>query len=352
MSILQNYYHQALENLDDQAQAYFFGGAGDEISLNANLSAAQKHRILPSVLNDLRGGHTRQSLLGNTLRHPIVVAPIAYQKMAHSDGEIATAMAATAQNAQMVLSSQASSTLENTHNAGSNCDWFQLYWQVDKATTLRLVQRAQAAGYSAVFLTVDAPINGVRDREQQTGFRLPNGITAVNLADFPSPEFTPLGEGESAIFDRFMHYAPTWQDVEWLCAQTPLPVVLKGILRPSDARKAIDHGARGIAISNHGGRVLDNVPTPLDQLPAIKDVVGDTLPIFVDGGIRRGTDILIALALGANAVMVGRPIIWGLAANGAQGVSHVLRVLIDEFEVAMALAGCKTLPDITSDLLI
>lgn len=352
MSVIQAYRIESEKVLDEMTKAYFFGGAGHEVTLGNNQNIFQTYKILPCVLKTLRGGNASTSILGERLSHPIIVAPIAYQRLAHRDGEIATAMAASAQNAKMVLSSQASIKMEDVHNAGPTCDWFQLYWQVSRENTLALVKRAEVAGYKAIVMTVDAPINGVRDREQKVGFRLPQGISAVNLAGIPQPLFEPLGDGESAIFDRFMQVAPDWNDVEWLCSHTNLPVILKGILRPSDAIKAMNHGAQGIVVSNHGGRVLDGVPTAIEMLPAIRQAVKGNIPIIVDGGIRRGTDILIALALGANAVMVGRPIIWGLAANGAEGVSHVLRILIDEFEIAMALSGCRNVSDITPDLLI
>jgi 4-hydroxymandelate oxidase len=289
------------------------------------------------------------TLFGRTCAHPILVAPVAYQKLAHADGEYATAAAAAAQDAVMVLSSQASVTLEEAAQAGATCRWFQLYPQPTREATLALMRRAEAAGYEALIVTVDAPINGVRNREHRAGFCLPPGIVAENLKDLPNPALTSLPPGASPIFDHFMAAAPTWEDLAWLASATTLPVVVKGILSADDAALAIGAGAAGIAVSNHGGRTLDTLPATIDTLPAIAKAVGGRVPLLLDGGIRRGTDVLKALALGATAVLIGRPIVYGLAVSGAFGVAHVLRLLRDELEIAMALSGCRTLGDIGPD---
>ncbi|MDD2545909.1 MAG: alpha-hydroxy acid oxidase [Burkholderiaceae bacterium] len=345
---LADHAQAAHAQLDAHAWAYFSGGAADEITLRANRSAWDKLLLHPRVLRCLAGGHTRTELLGRTLAHPILLAPVAFQRLAHPDGELATAYAAAAQGAGLVLSTQASTPLEDVaqairNNPGRGPLWFQLYWQHDRGFTRQLVERAEAAGYEALVLTVDAPSSGARDRERRAGFRLPAGISAVNLAGLPPPP--PLAPGQSPLWDGLLRHAPTWDDVAALQALTRLPVLLKGVLHPEDARQAAALGVAGVIVSNHGGRTLDTSPSTASVLPRIADAVGSSLPLLVDGGIRRGTDVLKALGLGARAVLIGRPVVYGLANAGAAGVAHVLRLLRDELEIAMALTGCATLAD-------
>jgi 4-hydroxymandelate oxidase len=340
----------ARTQLDDNAWAYFSGGAGDEITLRGNREAWDQLRLSPRVLQPLAGGNTHIPLLGRTLAHPIFLAPVAYQRMAHPDGELATAHAAAALEAGLVLSTQASVLLETVAQAvAADPDrgplWFQLYLQHDRGFTRALVQRAEAAGFEALVLTVDAPVHGVRDRERRANFRLPQGVSAVNLADLlPAPQVA-LRTGQSALFDGLLTTAPTWADVAWLQTQTRLPILLKGVLHEDDARMAAQLGLAGIIVSNHGGRTLDTSPSTAAVLPRIRQVLGGDVPVLVDGGIRRGTDVLKAMALGANAVLVGRPYVYGLANAGAVGVAHVLRLLRDELEIAMALCGCTSLAE-------
>lgn len=346
----------ARNRLDANAWAYFSGGAADELTLHANQAAWQDLDLSPRVLCDLRGANTRTVLLGHTLAHPIFLAPIAYQRMAHPDGEVATGCAASAQQAGMVLSTQSSISLETVAQAiGRDADrgplWFQLYLTHDRAFNLALVHRAEAAGFEALVVTVDAPVNGARDRERRTGFRLPTGISAVNLEGLPRRPTPTLQAQQSALFDDLLQDALTWDDITWLLAHTRLPVLLKGVMHAADARQAHTTGVAGIVVSNHGGRTLDTAPSTAAVLPSIRDAVGADLPVLVDGGIRRGTDVLKALALGANAVLIGRPYLYGLANAGALGVAHVLRLLRDELEIAMALCGCPTLASVNSDCL-
>jgi 4-hydroxymandelate oxidase len=228
----------------------------------------------------------------------------------------------------------------------------QLYPQADRSFWRELVQRAEAAGCEALVLTVDAPVSGARDRERRAGFRLPPGISAVHLAGRPPAVASPAAPGRSALFDDLLQAAPTWDDVDWLCATTRLPVLLKGVMHPADAREALGHGVAGLIVSNHGGRTLDTAASTAQVLPRVVAAVEGRLPVLVDGGIRRGTDVFKALALGASAVLVGRPQVWALAAGGAQGVAHLLRLLRDELEIAMALCGCATLDAITPELLL
>lgn len=353
---LDDHERHARSQLDDNAWAYFSGGAADEITLRANRSAWDALPLWPRVLRPLAGGHTRVQLLGRTLAHPVLLAPVAFQRMAHGDGELATAYAAAALGAGLVLSTQATLPLETIaqailNDAGRGPLWFQLYLQHDRGFTRALVERAESAGYEALVLTVDAPSSGARDRERRAGFHLPPGITAVNLAQLPPAPRVALQPGQSALFDALLHQAPTWDDVAWLQSITRLPVLLKGVLHPADARQAAGLQVAGLVVSNHGGRTLDTAPATAMALPRIVQAVGGRLPVLVDGGIRRGTDVLKAMALGASAVLVGRPVVWGLANAGAAGVAHVLRLLRDELEIAMALTGCATLAEASPALL-
>jgi len=348
---LRDYESQAHHILRADRSAYFFGGAGDELTLEVNQKAFSKIELLPRVLCDVRGGSTRMTLLGQDMAHPVLVAPVAYQKLVHPHGETAMAIGAAAQNAAMVLSAQSSIDAADVRAASASCTWFQLYWGPSREANIDLVRRVADLGFTAIVVTVDAPVQGVRDRETRTGFRLPADISAVNLANMPAPRFAPLEQSESILFDRIAHVAPGWADVEWLCQNSALPVILKGIVHPGDARQAIKAGASAIIVSNHGGRILDTMPATFTLLPAILKACDGAVPVLMDGGVRRGTDILKALALGASAVLVGRPAIAGLAVAGAAGVSHVLRLLRDELEIAMMLTGCRTIADITPDII-
>ena len=351
---LADHERQARTQLDDSAWAYLSGGAGDEITVRANRSAWDALQLHPRILQPLAGGHTRIQLLGKTLPHPILLAPVAYQRMAHPDGELATAHAAAALGAGMVLSTQASVALETVAHAfheavknepGRGPLWFQLYMFHDRAFTRALVQRAEAAGFEALVVTVDAPTSGYRDRERRVNFRLPLGVSAVNLAGLSTPSLA-LQAGQSALFDGLLANAPTWDDIAWLLSITRLPILLKGVLHEADARQAVDLGVAGIIVSNHGGRALDTVPATALVLPSIVQRVAGDVPVLVDGGIRRGTDVFKAIALGASAVLVGRPVVYGLVNAGAVGVAHVLRLLRDELEIAMALSGYATLSNV------
>jgi 4-hydroxymandelate oxidase len=342
--------HEALAArlMSPEVSAYVNGGAAEEITLRDNATAWQAHRLRPRVLRPLAGGHTRVELLGRTLAHPILIAPMAHQRLLHPHGEQASALAAAMQGAGYVLSAQANTPLEAVAQLvlpqrERGPLWFQLYLQPDRAFNLELVQRVEAAGFEALVLTVDAPVNGARDQERRAEFRLPPGLSAVNLAGARRPSPVQLAEGQSRLFDDLLTHAPTWADIAWLRENTRLPILLKGITHPDDARLAIQHGAAGIIVSNHGGRTLDTLPATSHLLPAVVEEVQGAVPVLVDGGIRRGTDVLKAMALGASAVLVGRPVLHGLANAGAVGVAHVLRLLRDELEIAMALCGCSTL---------
>ena len=341
--------------MDAPTWAYLCGAAADELTLSRNGEAWRRLELLPRVLRPLAGGHTRVDLLGRTLAHPILVAPMAYQRLAHPHGEHATALAAAALGAGMVFSTQASAPLDEIAatvlpEPGRGPLWFQLYLQPDREFTRELVKRAEAAGFEALVLTVDAPVQGSRDSERRANFQLPAHVSAVNLAGMRPPPARALGAGQSALFDDLLTHAPGWEDVAWLRSITRLPVLLKGVLHPEDARQAVACGAAGLIVSNHGGRTLDTAITTASALPRIADAVKGDVPLLVDGGIRRGTDVLKAIGLGASAVLVGRPVLHGLANAGATGVAHVLRLLRDELEIAMALTGCRTLSEAPATL--
>ncbi|MET1114595.1 MAG: alpha-hydroxy acid oxidase [Comamonas sp.] len=351
---LDDHERRAGEVLDANAWAYFIGGAADERCLHSNRNAWDALPLWPRVLRPLADGHTRIHLLGQEYAHPLLVAPMAFQRLAHADGELASAYAAAALGAGFTLSTQASVPLEQPAQAvlgtpGRGPLWFQLYLQHDRGFTRELLQRVERAGYEALVLTVDAPVSGVRDRERRAGFRLPAGICAVNLQGLASAPQASDG----TLCAGMLRHAPSWDDLAWLQGQTRLPVLLKGVLHPLDALQAARLQAAGIIVSNHGGRTLDSAPATALALPRVVQALhsgGHALPVIVDGGIRRGTDVLKAMALGASAVMIGRPVVWGLAHAGAAGVAHVLRLLRDELEIAMALTGCATLADATPAL--
>jgi len=344
----------ARARVSESAWAYLSGGAADEITLRANRAAWDALQLHPRVLRKLAGGHTRVHLLGRELAHPILLAPIAYQRLFHADGELAVAHAAAAQSAGLVLSAQASMAMEEVA-APMRADpqagplWFQLYWRDDRDFMRALLERVARAGFEALVLTVDAPVHGARDRERRAGFKLPEHIRAVNLGGLKKP--LDLQPGQSALFDGLMPRAATWDEIDWLRAHSPLPLLLKGVSHVDDAREALQRGVAGFIVTNHGGRALDTLPASADLLPYLRTGLGPQVPLLVDGGIRRGTDVLKAMALGANAVLVGRPYVHALAAAGALGVAHALRLLRDELEIAMALAGCKTLADAGPQLL-
>lgn len=346
---LHDHFERARETLDAHAWAYLDGAAGDGLTAAGNRQAWDRLRLLPRVLRPGPGPDTAVTLLGRRLAHPLLLAPLAYQRLFHPDGELASAVAASVQEAGFVLSTLSSTPLEAIASAIATDVqrgplWFQLYYQAGRARTLDLVQRAEAAGYEALVLTVDAPVQGVRDGERRARFRLPDGVVAAN---FNSP--LPMTDGTVA---SLLAQAPGWDDLAWLTGATRLPVLLKGVLHPADACQAAALGVRGLVVSNHGGRTLDGAVATAEALPAIADAVGGTLALLVDGGIRRGTDVLKALAVGADAVLLGRPLAWGLASAGALGVAHVLRLLRDELEAAMALCGVATLGQLPGDLLV
>lgn len=338
---------RAAARLPSAHRDYFDGGAADELTLAANRADWAALRLWPRVLRPLGRADTRTRIGPHDVAHPIWLAPVAYQRLAHPDGELASALAAAAQGAGMVLSCQSSVEVERVAAAFQREPqagplWFQLHALPDAGLTRALAQRAQAAGCQAIVLTVDAPVHGVRDRERRAGFRLPSGVRAVHL---------PEGMAAHAQIHGLLQAALTWDQLDTLRAATGLPLWLKGVLHPDDARLALEAGVDGLIVSNHGGRTLDTAVSTAWALPRIARAVDGRLPLLVDGGIRRGTDVLKALALGAQGVLIGRPQVHALAAEGPLGVARLLRILRDELQVAMALTGCANIADITPALL-
>jgi 4-hydroxymandelate oxidase len=335
----------AQSRMEHMAWEYVEGAAADEISLRWNREAYDRLRLNPRVLRDVGTVDTRVSVLGLGLPHPILLAPTALHKLAHPEGELATARGAEAGGALMTLSTLASTTLEDVARASAGPKWFQLYVQKDLGYTAELVQRAEAAGYRALVITVDTPVDGARYRQQRVKFHLPPDVEMANLRGLATAGGKKL-DTEHGAFNNILPQRLTWRDVEWLQSLTRLPVLIKGVLNAEDAELAREQGLAGVIVSNHGARNLDTVPATIDALPRITDAVGSDFTVLVDGGVRRGTDVLKALALGAKAVLVGRPIFHGLASAGADGVTRMLAILRRELEMAMALSGTARVAEI------
>ena len=320
--------------------------SGSAATLARNRAAFAEHALLPRMLADLRGGHTRLTLFGREHQAPILFAPIAYHRLAHPEGELACVRASVAMGVGMVVSTLSSVPLEAIAEAARDAArtlgiasaplWFQLYLQEDRAISAELVARAEAAGYEAIVLTIDASV-------KTSGFALPPGVTAANLPGGADRRQTSAPGGNILFGTPLADTAPTWNDVAWLRARTTLPVILKGLLAAEDARIALTHGIDAIIVSNHGGRTLDGAPSAVEVLPAMVEAIGSAVPLLVDGGVRTGTDIVKALALGATAVLAGRPQLHGLAVAGMVGAAHVAHILRAELELAMAQLGCPTL---------
>ncbi|MBD2360873.1 alpha-hydroxy-acid oxidizing protein [Anabaena minutissima FACHB-250] len=350
------YEQLAKTHLSKMAFDYYSSGAWDEITLRDNRAAFERVKLRPRMLVDVSQISLNTTILGQTLEFPLLIAPMAFQCLAHPDGEFATAMAAASAGVGMVLSTMSTKSLEAVADIGAKfphaLQWFQLYIHKDRGLTRALVERAYAAGYKALCLTVDAPVLGQRERDRRNEFVLPPGLHLANLADISSLDI-PYEQGESGLFTYFAQQLDpslTWRDLEWLQSLSPLPLVLKGILRGDDAVRAVEYGAKAIVVSNHGGRQLDGAIASLDALAEIVAAVDGQVEVLLDGGIRRGTDILKALAIGAKAVLIGRPVLWGLALAGQAGVSHLISLLQDELKVAMSLSGVAQLQDIDSSL--
>jgi len=350
---LFDYELAAEERLTREAWDYYSSGANDELTLAENRAAFERLKVHYRVLVDVSSRRLSTSVLGAPLRFPVVVAPTAFHRLAHPDGELATVRAAGAAGSVMILSSLSNTRVEDVVRAAGGPVWFQLYVYRDRGATEALVRRVEAAGCSALVLTVDAPLLGRRERDVRNRFALPEGLSIENLLPEGLHEL-PAGRmdsGLAAYFAELLEPALTWKDLEWLRSISSLPVLVKGIVRPDDAVRAMQHGARGIVVSNHGGRQLDTSPATIDVLPRITDAVAGRAEVLVDGGVRRGVDVLKALALGARAVLVGRPVLWGLAVDGEAGVRRILEILEQELDLALALAGTPDVGDLGRELL-
>ena len=334
----------AEERLDPAAFGYFAGGANDEWTMRENLAAFERWVLRPRMLVDVSEVSTATTVLETEVALPILVGPTAFQRMAHPEGEVEMTRGAAAAGTVMCLSTLATATIEEVAAAApGGARWFQLYWSKDRGVVQDMVDRAAAEDYGALVLTVDLPVLGRRERDLRTGFEIPE--------DVPVPVFLALAESVGAVSPADINWAVdnslTWRDLEWLRSVSSLPLLVKGILTAEDAALAVDAGAEGVVVSNHGGRQLDGVAASLDALPEVADAVGDRGLVLMDGGIRRGSDVVKALALGARAVLVGRAPVWGLAVGGADGVQRVLDLLREELELALALCGCASPADVS-----
>jgi isopentenyl diphosphate isomerase/L-lactate dehydrogenase-like FMN-dependent dehydrogenase len=324
----------AAAKVDPAVWCYFEGGAGDEVTLRANVAAFGRWRLRPRMLIDVAEVSTATTVLGTPVSMPLLVAPFAMQRLLDPEGEVATARAAQAAGTLLCVSTVTTSAHGEVAAVGDGPRWLQLYVLRDRQRTLDHVAAAREAGYSALALTVDTPYLGVRERDLRLGFEVP--------AELPLPYVKGLDESLAMTLAQQFQMTPslTWRDLEWIASESQLPVVLKGLLTREDALLAVEHGAAGVIVSNHGGRQLDGVAATLDALPEVVEAVAGRCEVYVDGGIRRGTDVLKALALGARAAFVARPVAAGLALGGEAGVARVLEIFRSELEVGLALLGC------------
>lgn len=344
---IADYAAAARERLDRAAYDYYAGGALDELTLHDNGAAYRRIGLRYRVLAGVREPDLRTTLLGREVAMPIAVAPTAFHKMAHPDGESGTARAAGAAGTLFVLSGLSNTAMEEVFAAATGPRFFQLYIYKDRGVTRELVARAEAAGAEAIVLTVDTPVWGIREADVRNNFTLPAGLSVENLspagkADFPSGEGSGLANYVADMLDGGL----AWEDLDWLCSITDLPVLVKGVCVGEDGALAAAHGAAAVIVSNHGGRQLDGCPATVDVLPEVVAAVDGRAEVYVDGGIRRGGDVFKALALGARAVLVGRPVLWGLAVAGEAGVTAVLDILRREFADTMVLCGCNEVSEI------
>jgi 4-hydroxymandelate oxidase len=352
-STLSQYEVLAKDSLSQMAYNYFVGGARDEVTLNANRQAWERIWLHYRVLVDVQDRTAETHILGRSTSTPILIAPTAFHGLAHQLGECETAIGAERADSIYIVSTLSNRSLEDVARVSSGRLWFQLYVYRDRQLTLSLIRRAEDAGYEAIVLTVDAAEIGTRERDHRLGFHLPSELTLGNLQGTGKEYMGGVDDGSALshyVRDQ-LDASLTWSDLEWLTERTHLPVLVKGIVRADDAGRAMERGAQGVVVSNHGGRQLDTAPPTALVLPSIVEAVGGRGAVLVDGGIRRGTDVIKALALGAHGVLIGRPILWGLAVDGAHGVERVLKILHDELLEGMALCGCPSIDSIDRSLI-
>ena len=338
--------------LSEMAWAYYAGGSDDEVTLRENEVAWGRARLHYRILADVANRSSTTRILGHEISLPVIAAPTAFHRLADDVGEVATVRATAAAGTAMVLSSLSTVDVEEVAAAATGPLFFQLYLYRDREISRELIRRVEAAGCQAIILTVDAPTWGNRESDIRHHFSLPGNMEIRNLLPEGTLSFSSeVGSGLAEFCTEHLDPGLRWEHVEWLRGVTNLPVVLKGICRPDDAIRAVEAGVEALIVSNHGGRQLDTAPATFDVLPAVCEAVDKRAEVWVDGGIRRGTDVVKALAAGADATLIGRPILWGLAAGGETGVAHIWSILKTEFDLAMALCGCSTVDDITPDLL-
>jgi 4-hydroxymandelate oxidase len=341
-----DYARAARAKLPSDVVDYYVGGALDEITLRENTAGWEQLKLYYRVLAGVGPRDMSTTVLSQPVSMPVLVAPTAFHRLACEKGEIAMARAAKTAKTLFILSSLSNTAMEVVFAEAGSPRWFQLYIYKDREITLELVKRAEAAGAEAIVLTVDAPGLGTRERDARNSFRLSDGLTVENLAPLGKGNFPEVkGSGLAAYVRTNFKEDLGFDDLDWLCHSTRLPVVVKGVCRGDDARRAAEHGAKAVVVSNHGGRQLDTAPATCDALPHVVDVAGDLCEIYIDGGIRRGSDVLKAIALGARAVLVGRAVLWGLCVAGEQGATQVLEILRRELDEAMLLCGCSKLSD-------
>ncbi|KAL2619987.1 hypothetical protein R1flu_000192 [Riccia fluitans] len=348
---VREYEAHAKQKLAKMSFDYFSTGADDQWSLQENIRAFGRIRIRPRILVDVNDVDLSTQVLGYRVSMPIMVAPTGHQKLAHPEGELATARATSAADTIMVLSSSANSTLEDVANTGPGTRFFQLYIFKDREYVAEVVRRAERAGYKAIVLTGDVPRLGNRENDKKNRFTLPAHLTIANFAGIGGRTNLLTSKSNESSLTTFnnsqMDSSVSWKDIGWLKGITSLPILIKGVLTGEDAVLAVRSGVDGIMVSNHGARQLDFTPATISVLEEVVQAVRGRVPVFLDGGVRRGTDVFKALALGAAGVFVGRPVVYGLAVDGEAGVRKVLRTLRDEFEVAMMLSGCIRVQDIS-----
>src|SRR5262245_9183124 len=342
---LSDYEPLARERIPHMAYEYVSGGAADEITLRWNREAFDRIRLRPRVLVDVSKLDTRVSLFGQEMPSPILLAPTAYHRLIHPEGELATVKGAGAAGATLIASMLATTAVEEMAKVSTRPLWFQTYILKDRGFTRDLAQRAEGAGCKALCVTVDSPVVGIRNRDQRARFALPPEMERANLKGLMRPGGN-LRPQEGDIYTPILDASLVWKEIDWLRSFARAPVLLKGILNPEDADRAVKSGASGIIVSNHGARNLDTVPATIDALPEVADKIAGRIPILMDSGVRRGTDVFKALALGATAVLIGRPYLYGLGVAGSEGVRRVVNILQTEFQVAMALGGRPSLRDI------
>lgn len=350
---LDDFEYEARNFTSHTTYEYVMGGAGADLTVRENRNAFNRIYLNPRVLVDVSRIRTRLQIFGREHDYPILLAPTGYHKLVHPDGEIETVKGANLSGATLVAASFANVPIETMADVAERPLWFQVYLQTDRGFTKELIERAVGAGCEAVCLTVDVPVNGPRDRELRAGFHLPPGVERANLAKLgnliATASHRPSGRN---IYSAVHGPDGTWKDIDWLRSIVPVKLLLKGILHPDDAELALKAGCDGVIVSNHGGRSLDSVSASIDALPPIAERAGDRMVVLLDGGVRRGIDVVKALAKGATAVMIGRPYLYGLAVGGRYGVARILEILQTELEMTMGLLGCPNLSDISERCLL